>query len=540
MIVDDELAFVGGIDSPTSPATACDAAGHPPAAASAGTTSRPSSAGRPWPTWPALHPALGARSTGERARRRRRAGPRRARPGAGRAHRARARLRGAADGEFSILESYARRAAVGRAADLPREPVPVVARDRRDPRGTSCATRRATRSGSLLVLPAKPNSGADDTRGQLGYSPRPTRRRAHARLHALRRPRRGIRARLRARQGRHRGRPLADGRSANLNEHSLFNDTEMNVVTPRPALARADPAAALVGAPRAPAETLGGDPATLIDEIWRPLASEQLERRQAGAPLDPARRRARARVAPLQAPARAAAEPARRRLSSIKRLHIKGSDPFICSSLRSRSSHRVCECAADQHADELALVLLRAVGVLDGAGRLPLPPRRPPRREAPAVGSDSASLGSHRHRADRADGDAGFLDIAVDRAHPHCDGCGGPLAEGQLVVRRCPCLRPSPARARTRAGRPLRAPSRRGRAGTPPAAGREGPPAAPADDDLGARREQERRRVRVRSLGKSLPPRIQQYAPRDCSGPHSSARPHGNLAQTHHTRLTIP
>jgi hypothetical protein len=34
-----------------------------------------------------------------------------------------------------------------------------------------------------------------------------------------------------------------------------------------------------------PAETLEGDPATLIDELWRPLATEQLERRAAGAAL---------------------------------------------------------------------------------------------------------------------------------------------------------------------------------------------------------------------------------------------------------------
>ena len=39
--------------------------------------------------------------------------------------------------------------------------------------------------------------------------------------------------------------------SANLNEHSLFNDTEMNVVSHGPELARADPAAALGRAPRA-------------------------------------------------------------------------------------------------------------------------------------------------------------------------------------------------------------------------------------------------------------------------------------------------
>jgi hypothetical protein len=32
-------------------------------------------------------------------------------------------------------------------------------------------------------------------------------------------------------------------------------------------------------------DTLGGDPATLIDEVWRPLAGEQLDRRTAGANL---------------------------------------------------------------------------------------------------------------------------------------------------------------------------------------------------------------------------------------------------------------
>ena len=40
--------------------------------------------------------------------------------------------------------------------------------------------------------------------------------------------------------------------SANLNEHSLFNDTEMNIVTHDPTLARRHAASPLVGAPRAP------------------------------------------------------------------------------------------------------------------------------------------------------------------------------------------------------------------------------------------------------------------------------------------------
>jgi phosphatidylserine/phosphatidylglycerophosphate/cardiolipin synthase-like enzyme len=72
--------------------------------------------------------------------------------------------------------------------------------------------------------------------------------------------------------------------SANLNEHSLFNDTEMNVVAQEPALARAVRL-------RLWAEHLGcdeaelqGDPARIVDERWRPLAAEQLERRERGEP----------------------------------------------------------------------------------------------------------------------------------------------------------------------------------------------------------------------------------------------------------------
>ena len=71
--------------------------------------------------------------------------------------------------------------------------------------------------------------------------------------------------------------------SANLNEHSLFNDTEVDVVTCDPALARDTRLRLWARAPRA--DDAAGDPATLVDEQWRPIASEQLERRRRGAPL---------------------------------------------------------------------------------------------------------------------------------------------------------------------------------------------------------------------------------------------------------------
>ena len=73
--------------------------------------------------------------------------------------------------------------------------------------------------------------------------------------------------------------------SANLNEHSLFNDTEVNVVSHDPALARETRLRLWAEHLELPVESSTGDPATLIDDVWRPLAAEQLERRAAGAPL---------------------------------------------------------------------------------------------------------------------------------------------------------------------------------------------------------------------------------------------------------------
>ena len=100
------------------------------------------------------------------------------------------------------------------------------------------ATRRSPTSGSCCVLPAKPNSGADDTRGVLGRADRRRRRRGPAaRLHALR-----ALGRLADPVYVHAKIAIVDDEwltlgSANLNEHSLFNDTEMNIVPHDPALA---------------------------------------------------------------------------------------------------------------------------------------------------------------------------------------------------------------------------------------------------------------------------------------------------------------
>ena len=70
--------------------------------------------------------------------------------------------------------------------------------------------------------------------------------------------------------------------SANLNAHSLMNDTEMNVVTHDADLARRTRL-------RLWSEHLGLDvacvePHAAVDQHWRPIAFDQLERLRAGEP----------------------------------------------------------------------------------------------------------------------------------------------------------------------------------------------------------------------------------------------------------------
>jgi hypothetical protein len=58
----------------------------------------------------------------------------------------------------------------------------------------------------------------------------------------------------------------------------------MNVVSHDATIARETRAAALERAPR-PAADIDGDLDETIDNLWRPLAEEQLRRRQSGHPL---------------------------------------------------------------------------------------------------------------------------------------------------------------------------------------------------------------------------------------------------------------
>jgi len=138
----------------------------------------------------------------------------------------------------------------------------------------------------VLLLPSKPNSGADDTRGVLGDL-----------IEADGDAGRLLACTLFAHSGNladpiyvHAKIAIIDDNwltlgSANLNEHSLFNDTEMNIVSHDVDLARKTRLRLWAEHLELPIEQIPPDPLQAIDELWKPISKEQLERRQAGQPL---------------------------------------------------------------------------------------------------------------------------------------------------------------------------------------------------------------------------------------------------------------
>jgi phosphatidylserine/phosphatidylglycerophosphate/cardiolipin synthase-like enzyme len=138
----------------------------------------------------------------------------------------------------------------------------------------------------IFVLPSKPNTGADDTRGVLAELVETDDGRGRV-----------LACTLYARSGAlidpiyvHAKIALVDDSwltigSANLNEHSMFNDTEMNIVTHDPELAKRTRLRLWSEHLELPRDEIPDDPVRAIDELWRPISEEQLERRRAGKPL---------------------------------------------------------------------------------------------------------------------------------------------------------------------------------------------------------------------------------------------------------------
>jgi phosphatidylserine/phosphatidylglycerophosphate/cardiolipin synthase-like enzyme len=162
----------------------------------------------------------------------------------------------------------------------------------------------------VVLLPAKANNGQDDTRGQLAVLADAD---GSGNPHFLA-------ATIRSLSG-HRDDPLyvhakvgiVDDRwmtvgSANLNSHSLLNDTEMNVVTDDGVLARATRERLWSEHLQLPASVIAdADPVEVVDRHWRPTAMEQLRRRDAGQPpshrliaLPGVSRRSRRLLGPLE------------------------------------------------------------------------------------------------------------------------------------------------------------------------------------------------------------------------------------------------
>jgi phosphatidylserine/phosphatidylglycerophosphate/cardiolipin synthase-like enzyme len=139
----------------------------------------------------------------------------------------------------------------------------------------------------VVVLPTKPKNGQEDTRGQLGQLVEADAETGGGRFLActLWQPDAGGQpVYVHAKIGIVDDCWLTLG-SANLNEHSFFNDTEMNVVAHDPGLARALRLRLWSEHLGCAPEALEGDPCAIVDERWRPLAEEQLARRKRGEPL---------------------------------------------------------------------------------------------------------------------------------------------------------------------------------------------------------------------------------------------------------------
>lgn len=180
-------------------------------------------------------------------------------------------------GEFTVLESYLR---AFRSAERlvylenqflwSSEVVAVLADKLREPPHDDFRV--------VVLLPARPNNGGDDTRGQVGVLADADAGNGRFLACTLYQPGRGGElVYVHAKVGIVDDRWLTIG-SANLNEHSLFNDTEVNVVVQDRALVRA--ARHRLWSEHLERDDVDADPAALVDEVWRPLAEESLARRR--------------------------------------------------------------------------------------------------------------------------------------------------------------------------------------------------------------------------------------------------------------------
>jgi phosphatidylserine/phosphatidylglycerophosphate/cardiolipin synthase-like enzyme len=187
-------------------------------------------------------------------------------------------------GDFRILESYVR--ALRSAEHLiylenqflwAPEVVAILAEKLREPPSDGFRI--------VVLLPAKANNGHDDTRGQVSVlvDADGGRHRFLATTIRSRSGGREDRLYVHAKVGIVDDRWLTIG-SANLNAHSLLNDTEMNIVTDDAALVRQTRIRLWAEHLELEPERVAAlSPAALVDEHWRPIAERELALRRSGA-----------------------------------------------------------------------------------------------------------------------------------------------------------------------------------------------------------------------------------------------------------------
>jgi phosphatidylserine/phosphatidylglycerophosphate/cardiolipin synthase-like enzyme len=148
-----------------------------------------------------------------------------------------------------------------------------------------------------IILPRRPNNGNDDTRGQLGVLQQADHH--HRLLAGTIGPLSGYAAPtyVHAKVGVVDDEWLTVG-SANLNEHSLFNDTEVNVVTDDAALARS--ARERLWSEHLGEDCTGRDPIDVIEESWRPALGRTDSSDRALRPIPHVSRRSARLLGPLK------------------------------------------------------------------------------------------------------------------------------------------------------------------------------------------------------------------------------------------------
>ncbi len=138
----------------------------------------------------------------------------------------------------------------------------------------------------VILLPSRANNGQDDTQGQLAVLESADDGQGRLCVATLRSlsGTRDDRLYVHAKVGIVDDRWLTIG-SANLNAHSLLNDTEMNVVCQDADLARE--ARLRLWSEHLevdPEQIADQTPSAVVDGLWRPIAQEQLRRLRAGDP----------------------------------------------------------------------------------------------------------------------------------------------------------------------------------------------------------------------------------------------------------------